>query len=157
MLMSQTKAYDFSWEIRGNRRAHIKWDTVCMQMHPFKRKKKTRRVINYQEIFQLNYILVEYFSDSTKHSVNLKNNFKNHKLVPNYPLSVGTDHWIPAHLQSATNCGLPFAYCMRRLLIHYICFYQPISVSLLLFIWNLSCSKAAICQGAALVLGINCY
>lgn len=51
-------------------------------------------------------------------------------------LSIGTDHWILAHLQSAANCGLPFAHWMRKLLIHCISFYQPVPISIFFFIWN---------------------
>lgn len=61
MLMSQTKAYDFSWEIRGNRRAHIKWDTVCMQMHPFKRKKKTEESLITKRYFSWTTFLWNIF------------------------------------------------------------------------------------------------
>lgn len=142
MLVSQKKGYDFSWGIGRNRRVYIKRDAICMQICPFKRGKKEQvRDINYKAVCQPNCFLMEYFSDSMKHSAHLKRNKKVQAGSKSLLLSFGTDHWILARLQSATNCGLPFAHSVRMLLIHCICFHQPVPVSVLSFIGNSLCSE----------------
>lgn len=114
--------------------------SVCKCVH-LRGKKEQVRAINYKAVCWLNCILMEYFSDSMKHSAHLKRNKKVQAGSKSLLLSFGTDHWILAHLQCAASCGLPFAHSVRMLLIHCTCFHQSVPVPVL-FIGNCLCSKA---------------